>query len=76
MWRAFGQPSAPDSLPFDDVPSSAFYRDALSWAHGNGIINGTSETTFDPSGELDRVTLVVLFDRIERRLDPLVGPFD
>ena len=76
VWRAFGQQRATDSLPFDDVPSSAFYRNALRWAYGNGIINGTSATTFDPSGELDRVTLVVLFDRIERLIDPLVGPFD
>lgn len=76
VWRAFGEPAAPDSLPFEDVPANAFYREALEWAHDEGIVNGTSPTTFDPEGDLDRVTTIVLFNRIEQQIDPLLGPFD
>ena len=34
--------------PFTDVKSGDYYYDAVLWAVGNGITNGTSDTTFSP----------------------------
>lgn len=34
--------------PFTDVPSGAYYEDAVLWALNNNITNGTSATTFSP----------------------------
>ena len=34
--------------PFTDVKSGDYYYDAVLWAVGNGITNGTSATTFSP----------------------------
>ena len=36
------------TLPFTDVPSDAWYYDDLYYAWFNGLIKGTSETTFEP----------------------------
>lgn len=73
VWRAFGEPGSDAELPFTDVPVGAFYEPALRWAFGEGLINGTTATTFAPDDTLSRVTTIVLFGRIELGPNPLVG---
>ena len=36
-----------NSTPFTDVPSGAWYSDAVQWAYECGITNGTSATTWN-----------------------------
>lgn len=39
---------------FWDVPSDAYYHDAVLWAYDKGITYGTSDTTFSPSDTVTR----------------------
>lgn len=49
---------------FSDVASGAWYENALSTAYGLGIINGTTDTTFDPNGDLTLAQIIVMACRI------------
>ena len=49
--------------PFTDVPSGAYYEDAVAWAVKNGITGGTSATTFDPNGFCTRAQAVTFLWR-------------
>lgn len=73
VWRALGEPAPSGDAPFTDVADSAFYAPAVRWAYEQQLVGGTTPTTFSPDAVLDRITTIVLFDRLERRLDPLVG---
>ena len=59
LWRAAGSP-VPQStdMPFTDVPSSAYYHDAVLWAVENGITTGTSAATFSPDVTCSRAQIV------------------
>lgn len=49
LWRAAGRPNpATTENPFIDVSESAYYYKAVLWAAENGIVFGTSKTTFSP----------------------------
>lgn len=50
LYRFFGKPSVSGSSTFSDVPKNASYADAVAWAVKQGVTNGTSATTFSPSG--------------------------
>ena len=49
--------------PFTDVPSGAYYEDAVIWAVNNGITGGTSATTFVPNGFCTRAQAVTFLWR-------------
>ena len=48
---------------FNDVPSGSYYEDAVIWAVGTGITNGTGEMTFDPDGICTRAQAVTFLWR-------------
>lgn len=50
---------------FSDVMENAPYREAVNWCRENGIMNGVSETEFDPDGTLTRAMLVTALYRAE-----------
>ena len=54
-----------DRLPFNDVPENAWFRDAVSYVYRNEFMNGTSATTFNPSGSMTRGMLVTVLYRID-----------
>ena len=54
-----------DRLPFVDVPENTWYRDAVSYVYRNGLMNGTSATTFTPGGSMTRGMLVTVLWRID-----------
>ena len=62
LWKLAGRPSARRSA-FTDVPSNADYARAVSWAVECGVTNGTSETTFNPSGICTRAQIVTFLYR-------------
>lgn len=49
--------------PFIDVADHAYYYDAVLWAVGKGITNGTSATTFSPDGICTRAQTVTFLWR-------------
>lgn len=54
------KPQVPD---FIDVPSDAYYADAVKWAVKHGIISGTSMTTFSPNEPCTRAQMVTFLWR-------------
>ena len=52
------------ALPFTDVPADAWYYDELYYAWYNGLIKGTTETTFDPAATTTRAQLVTVLYRM------------
>ncbi len=48
------------AFPFTDVARGKWYEDAVRYCYGNGIIEGTSLTTFDPSTEMTRAMFVTI----------------
>ena len=72
LWRAAGSP-APSSteMPFADVPTDAYYYNAVLWAVENGITGGTSTTTFSPDAPCSRGQIVAFLWRSKQ--SPMVA---
>ena len=51
-------------LPFDDVPSDAWYFDTVAEVYEAGIMKGQSETKFAPLKTMSRSEFVMLLYRI------------
>ncbi len=51
------------TTPFDDVKADAWYAKAVSWAYSNGIVNGTSASTFAPDARISRQDMAVMIKR-------------
>ena len=63
-----GTPSEPEepTWPFEDVTEGDdWFYDAVAYVYENGIMAGTSETTFEPTMELDRAMAAQLFYNLE-----------
>ena len=56
--------SAANVNDFTDVPADAWYRDYLAYATENGMINGTSATTFSPKGTMTRGMFIAILGRV------------
>ena len=54
LYRLEGKPAVDAASGFSDVSSGSYYDDAVAWAKANGIVNGTSETTFSPNEPVTR----------------------
>lgn len=54
-------------FPFTDVPEDAWYREAVEYAHTNGLMAGTAGGTFAPDAGLTRGMLVTILHRMENR---------
>lgn len=51
--------------PFSDVKLSDWYSGAVSYVFDNGIMNGTSATTFAPNGTVERSQVVQMLYNLE-----------
>ena len=63
LYRLAGQPAVSGDLPFTDVEAGTWYTDAVAWAAENGIVNGTTDTTFAPGEDITREQLVTVLYR-------------
>ena len=45
---------------FTDVKSNHWYYGAVAWAYSEGVVNGMTDTTFQPNGVLTRAQLAVV----------------
>ena len=57
--------SAAQSSVFTDVPADSWYAQAAAWCQENGIMGGTSDTTFDPDITMTRAMLATILHRVK-----------
>lgn len=57
---------APAALPFTDVKSGNWFYDAVKYAYAQGLMTGTSATTFAPNGTMNRAMIVTVLYRLEK----------
>lgn len=50
---------------FRDVKASAWFKEAVDHAVGNGLMNGTSKDCFEPNAPMNRAMLVTVLWRLE-----------
>ena len=63
LFRAESDPAVNKSVPFADVKADSYYANAVIWAEQNGIVTGTSETTFAPNDNITREQLAAIMLR-------------
>ena len=63
LWRYEGEPEAAAAAAFTDVPSDAWYADAVRWAAGKGITTGVDDTRFAPNDDCVRAQIVTFLYR-------------
>ena len=69
LYRMQGEPQAEPISVFADVPAQAYYAQALSWAYRNGIVDGTSPSTFSPDSAISRQDFVLMLYRYAKYLN-------
>ena len=57
--------NTPKYTDFADLPVRSWYKDAVSYALENGLMNGVARREFDPEGELTRAMFVTILYRAE-----------
>lgn len=63
LWRAAGSPEPKGMSGFADVSADAYYAKAVAWAVEEGIVSGTSATTFNPDAVCTRAQSVAFLYR-------------
>ena len=63
LYRLEGQPTVNGRSGFSDVQYNGYYEDAVTWAADNGIVNGTSTTTFSPNANVTREQMAAILYR-------------
>lgn len=63
LYRLEGQPAVNGRSGFSDVQYNGYYEDAVTWAADNGIVNGTSTTTFSPNTNVTREQMAAILYR-------------
>ena len=56
--------AAVEDTGFSDVAADAWYADAVTYVRDNGLMSGTSDTTFTPGGTMTRGMLVTTLYRM------------
>ena len=62
LYRLEKEPAAGTS-PFTDVDAGQWYAKAVAWAAANGVVNGTSPTTFNPNDPITREQMAAILYR-------------
>lgn len=74
QWRAAGSPEPKGMSGFVDVSADAYYAKAVAWAVEQGIVSGTSATTFSPDAVCARAQSVAfLYRAFGTRTDKAAG---
>jgi GH25 family lysozyme M1 (1,4-beta-N-acetylmuramidase) len=63
LYRMAGSPTVTGSSGFTDLTQD-YYKAAVTWAKQQGIINGTSATTFSPNAYVTRQDLLTMLYRM------------
>lgn len=54
---------------FTDVPSSVYYYNPISWANYHNIVNGITETTFEPETIITKEQMAVILYRYAKNIE-------
>jgi hypothetical protein len=69
LYSSAGKPAAPAANPFSDVSAEAWFANAVKWAFANGVVSGTSGTTFSPGDNITREQIAaILYKYAEKYL--------
>lgn len=63
LYRLEDQPAVNGRSGFSDVQYNSYYEDAVTWAADNGIVNGTSASTFSPNANVTREQMAAILYR-------------
>lgn len=66
LYRMAKPKTVNDLHRFTDVMEDEWYRDAVSWAAENGIVNGITPTEFAPHSELSREQMALILYRFAK----------
>ncbi len=70
LYRNENEPDIDDlDNPFRDVKKREWYGEAVIWAADNGIVNGMSETTFEPDTAITREQIAAILYRYAEYCD-------
>ena len=64
LWRICGRPAPDSPSAFVDVPSGAYYEEAVAWMSELRITTGTSPTTYSPLDRLRRGEMATFLHRL------------
>ena len=70
-----GSQTQPTGLPFNDVASADWFCDAVGYVYENGMMSGTSATTFEPAAKLTRAMLAQVVYNLEGSPEAGSGSF-
>ncbi len=59
LYNLAGEPQVSGTTPFTDLTQN-WYKDAVLWAYQNGVVSGTSDTTFAPNMPVTREQIAVI----------------
>ncbi len=59
------EPPQTGDLPFTDVSEGDWFYNPVVYVYENGLMTGTSDTTFEPNTHLSRAMLVAVLHRLE-----------
>lgn len=67
LYRNAGSPSVSGlTNPFTDVKRADYFYEAVLWAYHNGVVTGTSGTTFSPKGNITREQIASILWRLAK----------
>ena len=66
LWRAAGSPVVNYAMDLTDVPSDAYYAEAVRWALSQGITTGTADGKFSPNAPCTRAQSVTFLFRASK----------
>ena len=64
-WQEPEEPSTDVNDIFTDVAADAWYKDVVQYVYDNGLMTGTSATTFEPDTTTSRAMIVSILHRLE-----------
>ncbi|MDY2719709.1 MAG: leucine-rich repeat protein [Candidatus Faecousia sp.] len=68
LWRLADKPEAKGTAAFTDVPQDQYYAVPVLWAQTNGIVNGVSDTKFNPDGSITREQMAAILFRYAQKM--------
>ena len=63
LYRMVGSPTVTARPPFTDVPSGVWYSNAITWAYGQGIVQGVGGGRFAPHETITREQFAAMLYR-------------
>ena len=63
LYRMENEPAVTGTTAFTDVAADQYYANAVAWAAQNGIVSGTTATTFAPNSAITREQMAAILYR-------------